>query len=185
MKKLMIFEEHATEHMHDAKQDDKSSALFAGTKIPAGESSVTECSEMPIQASDLIEVKRVPQKGRGVFARQFIPAGSVFERVPVIVLPSEEVLEYTDDSVLANYVFDWGNGTVALALGFGSIYNHSYQPNARYDDEGLQTKIFTALCDIQAGQEITVNYNGHEDDPTPVDFDVVEDARPAQVPLPT
>ncbi len=129
---------------------------------------------MPFQPSPWIEVKRVPRKGRGVFARQDIPAGTVFERVPVIVIPAEEVLESADNPVLAHYVFDWGRGTVALALGYGSIYNHSYRPNARYDDEGRQTKIFTALRDIAAGEEITINYNGHEDDLTPVGFEVVE-----------
>jgi len=80
--------------------------------------------------------------------------------------------------VMADYVFDWGKGTVALALGYGSLYNHSYAPNARYDDEGQRTKIFTALRDIEAGEEITVNYNGHEDDQSPVGFDVIGEPVP-------
>lgn len=129
---------------------------------------------MPFHASDYIEVKRITGKGRGVFARRRIPAGTVFEQVPVIVLPDVEVLEAAEHSVLANYVFDWGRGTVALALGFGSMYNHSYSPNARYDDEGRQTKVFTALRDIESGEEITINYNGHEEDLTPVGFDVID-----------
>ena len=49
---------------------------------------------------------------------------------------------------------------MALALGHGSLYNHSFRPNARYDDVGPQTKEFTAMRDIAPGQEITVNYNG-------------------------
>jgi SET domain-containing protein len=129
---------------------------------------------MPFHASDYIEVKRISGKGRGVFARRHIEADTVFEKVPVIVMPAEEVLESTESSVLANYVFDWGKETVALALGYGSMYNHSYTPNARYDDEGRQTKLFTALRDIDAGEEITVNYNGHEEDLTPVGFDVID-----------
>lgn len=134
---------------------------------------------MPFHASASIEVKRIPRKGRGVFARKRIAAGTVFEQVPVIVIPADEVLESTEDAVLADYVFDWGKGTVALALGFGSLYNHSFDPNARYDDEGQQAKIFTALRDIEPGEEITINYNGHEDDLTPVGFDVI-DTRPAR-----
>jgi SET domain-containing protein len=135
---------------------------------------VTSEFSMPFHASDYIEVKRISGKGRGVFACRHINAGTVFEKVPVIVMPAEEVLESTECPVLANYVFDWGKNTVALALGYGSIYNHSYSPNARYDDEGRQTKIFTALRDIDAGEEITVNYNGHEKDLTPVGFDVID-----------
>ena len=62
---------------------------------------------------------------------------------------------------------------MALALGYGSLYNHSYQPNARYDDESGQTKVFTAIRDIEAGEEITVNYNGEPEDESPVGFEVV------------
>ncbi|MFN5732282.1 MAG: SET domain-containing protein-lysine N-methyltransferase, partial [Planctomyces sp.] len=71
--------------------------------------------------------------------------------------------------------FEYGRGTVALALGFGALYNHSFTPNARYDDAGRQVKEFRALRDIQPGEEITINYNGTEDGTDPVEFDVVED----------
>lgn len=126
---------------------------------------------MPIHASSLIEVKQTPSKGRGVFARTFIKEGTVFEKVPVLVIPAEEVIDVPDHT-LQRYVFEWGRGTVAIALGFGSIYNHSYAPNARYDDRGRRTKVFTALRDIHPGEEITVNYNGDENDRSPVGFEV-------------
>ncbi|HJN65554.1 MAG TPA: SET domain-containing protein-lysine N-methyltransferase, partial [Pirellulales bacterium] len=67
----------------------------------------------------------------------------------------------------------WGKRTVALALGYGSLYNHSYNPNARYDDARGQIKVFTAICDITEGTEITINYNGDPDDPTDVGFAVI------------
>ena len=126
---------------------------------------------MPLTPSSVIQVKQTPDKGRGVFATEFIEKGTVFERVPVIVVPAEEVV-IKKGLTLQNYVFEWGRGTVAIALGFGSIYNHSYTPNARYDDKGRMTKIFTALRDIEAGEEITVNYNGDESDYSPVGFPV-------------
>jgi SET domain-containing protein len=63
---------------------------------------------------------------------------------------------------------------VAVALGYGSLYNHSYQPNARYDDESGKTKVFSALRDIAPGEEIVVNYNGVPEDKTPVWFKVME-----------
>ena len=61
----------------------------------------------------------------------------------------------------------------ALALGYGSLYNHSYRPNARYEDVGPRTKSFLAIRDI-GGEEITVNYNGKPRSRTAVWFDVVE-----------
>lgn len=129
---------------------------------------------MPIVSSPLVEVKNTARKGRGVFARQFIPAGTEVERVPVLVVPFDEI-PVEDGFTLPNYIYEWGKGTVGIALGFGSIYNHSFNPNARYDDVGRMTKVFTSLRDIRAGEEITINYNGDENDRTPVSFSVVED----------
>ena len=129
---------------------------------------------MKLTPSTLIEVKRIKGKGRGVFAKQHIPAGTVFETVPLLVIPAKEVLECEHGNFLSQYVFEYGRGTVALALGFGSLYNHSYSPNARYDDAGRQVKQFRALRDIQPGEEITINYNGAEDGTDPVEFDVID-----------
>ena len=122
--------------------------------------------------SDLIEVKRIAGKGRGVFARHFIACDTTIERVPVLVLPEQAMWHPDDTSLLADYVFRWSGGKVALALGYGSLYNHSYQPNARCVDRAPQTKVYTAIQDIEAGHEITINYNGDPDDPGPVGFDV-------------
>lgn len=126
----------------------------------------------------MIEVRRIPGKGRGVFAREFIASGTVFERAPVLVMPAHEVLGTTEDTLLSHYLFEWGKKTVALALGYGSLYNHSYSPNARYEDEGRQMKSYVAVRNIEIGEEITINYNGAEDAIDPVWFDVVENQRP-------
>ena len=131
---------------------------------------------MPLSHSDLVEVRLVPQKGRGVFARRLIRKDDVIERVPVLVLPAGEVEESEEWAGISGYCFHWGRGTLALALGYGSLYNHSYSPNARYDDIGKRTKVFTALRDIAAGEEITINYNGDPADQTLVGFDVIESA---------
>jgi SET domain-containing protein len=127
---------------------------------------------MPLTQSDAIEVRRVRGKGRGVFARRPIGAGAVIETCPVLVLPAGSVEDAS--AGLGSYLFEWGRGELALALGYGSLYNHSYRPNARYLDLAGRTKVFTAIRDIAAGEEITVNYNGKPGDETPVGFDVVE-----------
>jgi hypothetical protein len=131
---------------------------------------------MALRQSGAIEVRQVAGKGRGVFALVPIRKGEEIERVPVLVLPDEAIVEGAEWDGLAGYCFHWGKGTVALALGYGSLYNHSYRPNARYDDVGRRTKVFTALRDIAAGEEITINYNGDPRDGAPVGFDVVEGA---------
>ena len=115
---------------------------------------------MPHRHSDLIEVRPIRKKGRGVFARTPIRKGAVIERVPLIVVPVDEVFGQVQRSKLADYVFKWTRDTVVIALGYGSLYNHSYRPNARFYDEGHLTQVFTAIRDIEPGEEITVNYNG-------------------------
>ena len=126
---------------------------------------------MSLTHSGSIEVKLVKGKGRGVFALRPIAKGEVVERVPVIVFSAQD---NEANPVLGHYVFAWGRGTVALALGYGSLYNHSYSPNCRYDDIGRQTKVFTALRDIAVGEELTINYHGSPEINAPVEFDVIE-----------
>ena len=93
---------------------------------------------MAIRQSDAVEVKRARGKGRGVFARRAIRKGEVFETCPVLVVPAAAIEDYSTG--FGPYVFEWGEGKVALALGFGSLYNHSYRPNARYNDVGPKVK---------------------------------------------
>jgi SET domain-containing protein len=121
--------------------------------------------------SDVLEVREAPGKGRGVFARQNIAKGTIFERVPLLIFDTKEL----EPTALWNYVFIWTKKTVAVALGYGSLYNHSYSPNARYYDGRHKTKVFMAIRDIKAGEEITVNYNGVPTSKTKLHFDVIED----------
>jgi len=129
---------------------------------------------MIIRQTSLIEVRKIPAKGRGIFATDFIPDGTVFERAPVLVMPAKEINVDQEDTVLSHYMFAWGKNTVAIALGFGSLYNHSYSPNARYEDVSGQMKNYIAIRDIQAGEEVTINYNGDANSKESVWFDVIE-----------
>lgn len=110
--------------------------------------------------------------GRGVFTIEEIPVDSLLEICPAIVL-SEWDMEQIHKTDLHDYYFLWGDeqNQCAIALGYGSLYNHSYHPNARYllDFEQMTIDIY-AIRDIEAGEEITVNYNGEPDDPSPVWF---------------
>jgi hypothetical protein len=124
-----------------------------------------------------IAPRLIPGKGRGVVALRSFAAGDTIERCPVIVLPAADVPQIVRTR-LASYYYEWGDdcGQGAIALGCGSLYNHSYEPNARYEfREEADCIEFLALRDIAPGDEITVNYNhldeGDEgfDDPMPFD----------------
>ncbi len=100
--------------------------------------------------------------GRGVFTGVDIPMDSLIEICPVLVLPAKD-MDAIKGTMLYNYYFEWGeaNDQPAIALGHGSIYNHSYKPNARYlADLEQETLSFYAIRNILAGEEITVNYLG-------------------------
>ncbi len=138
----------------------------------------------PFLQSDSVEVRRLPNRGRGsrgVFARRFIREGEVIERVPVILIPSNQVFGESAVALracrLSWYVFGWGSqeghDCVALPLGYGSIYNHSYEPNATSQTELPDVMEFIAIKDIQPDEEITINYNGDPADMDPVDFPVI------------
>jgi len=122
-------------------------------------------------------VKESPGKGRGVFAQRNFKKGEVIEISPVIVFSAEEIdsLELTQ---LCNYYFAWGPDSkdAAIALGYGSLYNHSYTPNARYYKD-FDNSLLKYVCirDIRKDEEITINYNWDPEDKNPVWFDLASE----------
>jgi uncharacterized protein len=115
-------------------------------------------------------------RGRGIFAGRKFVKGEIIEKCPIIVIPAAE-WEYIEKTVLYNYCFSWGKDMedAAIALGLGSLYNHSYTPNALYINNLPQMSIeFISLKDIEEGEEITVNYNRDPDNKKPLWFEVVD-----------
>jgi SET domain-containing protein len=125
--------------------------------------------------SEFVSIKRVKGKGRGVFARKTIPAGTIIERVPVLVVALPVVMGIRNDPVLTRFCFLRNRNTAGIALGYGSLYNHSFRPNAIYEESGSATMQFRALRQIKRGEEITINYNGDPEDCGSVGFPVVEE----------
>jgi SET domain-containing protein len=121
----------------------------------------------------MIHIAGAGDKGRGVFAGKSFVAGERIERLPVIVIPHAQV-QFLEKTALANYVFSWGvdDKDVAMPCGFGSFYNHSYEPNAKFvkllDTGFIDVVAIRAICEKE---EITFNYNGTPNDSTPVWFD--------------
>lgn len=117
--------------------------------------------------------------GRGVFTTKDIGIGEIIEICPVIVMPVNQVA-LIHATKLHDYYFLWGENEkkCAIVLGYGSIYNHSYDPNAEYYPN-YEEGTLSVFCfkDIEAGEEITVNYNGEPDDNTLLWFDKKEEKR--------
>ena len=102
------------------------------------------------------------KRGRGVFAAVDIPEGELFDTVPVIVIKLNE----DEDTYFDEFIYEWGDGSYALALGFGSLFNHSSSPTAGFDSgytKGQPCIEYYALKDISKGEEILINYHGDPD----------------------
>ncbi|GAB1155191.1 SET domain-containing protein [Paenibacillus illinoisensis] len=122
----------------------------------------------------MIEVKQSKlgdgEFNRGVFATVDIPKGQLIHQAPVVPYPNEDH-EHVEKTILEDYVFEYGANHTAILLGYGSLINHSYEPNATYDiNFENHTFDFYAYTDIKAGEEILINYNGEEDNMDPLWF---------------
>ena len=120
-------------------------------------------------------IKNTEGKGRGVLTTEKINKETIIEEAPVIVMNNDDKL-LVDQTLLHNYIFDWGNDKdkCCVALGFVSIYNHSYSSNCEYfmdfEEDTIQIKIVRV---IQAGEELTINYNGDWNDKKQVWFETI------------
>ena len=120
-------------------------------------------------------IKKTASKGRSVFTREGIAANTVIEEAPVIVMSAEDRVNI-DKTLLHDYIFAWGENKdkCCMALGFIPLYNHSYSSNCEYfmdfEEETIQIK---TVRQIEAGEELTINYNGNWNDEKRVWFDVV------------
>lgn len=107
-----------------------------------------------------IYADKSPVHGWGVFAYEEIKEGEVFEECPILTLP---IPKGESSPLLIDYRFNWPQGTVweeqVVSWGFGSLYNHSDDPNAYWiSDIERRTFKFIAVKDIKPGQEIFIWY---------------------------
>jgi SET domain-containing protein len=111
-------------------------------------------------------ISEIPKKGRGVYTSMDITSGDTIEICPVIIIPKLQ-LPIIHKTILHDYYFLWGEHLedCAIALGFGSLYNHEVHPNANFIlDLENNTIDIVAIQNISAGSEITINYHGEPGD---------------------
>jgi uncharacterized protein len=114
-----------------------------------------------------------PGKGRGVYTSEDLDAGTTVEISPVIVMSAEE-RRLLDQTTLHDYIFEWGHQQThcCMAMGYVPVYNHSYSSSCEYemDYENEMIRIHTIRA-VDAGEELTINYNGEWNDAKKLWFD--------------
>lgn len=96
--------------------------------------------------------------GRGVFTAEAITAGTVVELAPVVVLSADD-RRAIHATGLHDYYFVWDDDGAAIALGYGSLYNHATEPNLDFElDYDFEQVRFSARRDIAPGEELLINY---------------------------
>jgi len=101
-------------------------------------------------------------KGRCVYTSEDLHIGDLIEICPIIKIKKGN-LEYLNKTNIYNYYFLWEEEgyEACVALGYGSLYNHSAQPNAEvvmdYDDNTIRIE---AKTEIKSGTEILIDYTG-------------------------
>lgn len=112
--------------------------------------------------------------GCGVFATEDIPKRTLIESCPVVLCHGntmEMLVEMNEGErhILCDYPFQWDSGDsihmLAFVLGWGSLYNHSYDPSAQWKShyDGYNAMEYWTKKDIKAGDEIFVMYTPNSD----------------------
>ena len=110
-----------------------------------------------------LAVVPIAGKGRGVVAVEMIAAGTVIEVAPVVPYKTEGPHDVMPEPLLppelADLPHDWDEKCGCLVFGAMQFSSHSAEPNAKFERniEAL-TMTFTALRDIEAGEEVTIDY---------------------------
>ncbi|ESW78073.1 hypothetical protein X773_22065 [Mesorhizobium sp. LSJC285A00] len=149
-----------------------------------------KCSKLSIEKADTmvdrvfdrsnaLYVKKVPGKGRGLFANIPFKAGDLIERAPTWSFYDREA-SLIDRTGILEYYFVRLDKNIQIdpiaryvVFGLASLVNHSLRPNAQTvwaDEESGAWASIEAIKDINVDDEITQTYNNISDYPESVKF---------------
>jgi hypothetical protein len=100
----------------------------------SAQESAAGSGKIPVPGSPLDTLFRIEEgsKGRGLFATNTIHPRTVIHIAPCIPVGRDEYESHMRLTVLEHYLFNDKGGDKLLALGYGSLFNHSRSPNVDY-----------------------------------------------------
>jgi hypothetical protein len=121
-------------------------------------------SNLPLPGLECCFRMGVGEKGRGLFASKDILPNTLIHVAPCIAFSSGEYQEHLKYTVLEHYLFNDKCSSKArsklLALGYGSLFNHSNSPNVSYRVDTLHktityTSSYKYIC---KDEELCISY---------------------------
>jgi SET domain-containing protein len=107
-----------------------------------------------------IKVDSTEYMGRGLVACEPIKRGTRLFVAEVIKVPTHEII----GTLVEKYVFGYDQKFSAIALGLGSLFNHSATPNVearyKYVDKRWLLEFHTTK-NIKANDQLFLNYGRH------------------------
>lgn len=94
--------------------------------------------------------------GYGVFSNRDILQDEIIEISPFLILPNSEI---SSNNPISDYIFKYDNNKSCFVLGYGSMYNHSDNPNIEYyfnDDKTFF--MYKATRNIEKNEELCISY---------------------------
>jgi len=136
-----------------------------GTSSASPNSSTATDIVIHLERSPLVHVLETSSKGRGVFAKCDVPAKTLVEVSPILLVKGGEYEGHRlRKTIFESYLFTWSRSTgdMALALGMGSLFNHDpAAPNVSFElDRVNHTIRYTTSVNVKQGQELCIYY-GH------------------------
>lgn len=105
-----------------------------------------------------VVIKNTKKYGRGLYATRNFKKGEIIEVSPVVVIDKMDT-RLISDTNMNMYVFEWSKDSSALALGYGSLFNHSKKYNVSYMNSFRSKEIvFMTTRKIRKGEQLFIHY---------------------------
>jgi SET domain-containing protein len=112
---------------------------------------------------DYIVVLDSPIQGRGIFTTKSCEAGEVLMIIAGEAINADECLRREDEEANVYIFYNDDDTYIDTAMTPKIRYiNHSCEPNAEVKDRDRESLYLVALRPIQAGEEITIDYDYEE-----------------------
>jgi hypothetical protein len=146
---------------------------MASSEVPVEVPNVDMDSDAAVDLPSIaMYLKNTPGKGRGVFIDRDVAYNTLLHISPLLLFPADETptgcaLVSAADAcperrVLAHYTYTFNSKCQAIALGLGSMFNHSKHNNVGFiiDKKNLLIR-YSSITSISKGTELCINYGNH------------------------